>query len=230
MLVRAAFAALVLAASASAQVINEFSANHVGTDTNEYIEVFGLANTAYTNLSVIQLEGDGGSAQGNIDTIYAVGTTDANGIVWSGFLNNIIENGTITLLLVADLSMPVGTDLDTDNNGTLDSTPWSGLLDAVGVNDGGAGDLTYGNVTLTSALAPAGFAPGGASRIPNGVDTDAVSDWLRNDFDNAGIPGFPGTLDAAGGECLNTPGAPNEIPEPASIVLLSLAMLTLRRR
>ena len=40
--------------------------------------------------------------------------------------------------------------------------------------------------------------------IPN-----SASDWVRNDFDLAGIPGYSGTLGP--GEALNTPGMPNEI-------------------
>jgi uncharacterized protein len=35
-----------------------------------------------------------------------------------------------------------------------------------------------------------------------------ASDWVRNDFDLAGIPGFAGSIL---GEAYNTPGAPNEI-------------------
>ena len=34
------------------------------------------------------------------------------------------------------------------------------------------------------------FAPGGASRIPDGTDTDAAADWVRNDFDLAGITDY----------------------------------------
>ncbi len=60
------------------------------------------------------------------------------------------------------------------------------------------------------------FAPGGASRIPDGTDTDAAADWMRNDFDLAGIPGFTGT--PIEGEALNTPGDPNEAYEPPVVV------------
>ena len=52
------------------------------------------------------------------------------------------------------------------------------------------------------------FAPGGASRIPDGTDTDTAGDWVRNDFDLFGIPGFAGT--PALGEAVNTPNATNE--------------------
>ncbi len=52
-------------------VINEFVANHVGTDTNEYIEIFGDPGTDYSAFSLLQLEGDFTStgATGLIDKV-----------------------------------------------------------------------------------------------------------------------------------------------------------------
>ena len=64
---------------------------------------------------------------------------------------------------------------------------------ASAVNDGGAGDRTYAVPSLGVAYDGQPFAPGGASRIPDGTDTDTAADWVRNDFDLAGIPGFTGT-------------------------------------
>ncbi|MCK6457442.1 MAG: PEP-CTERM sorting domain-containing protein [Phycisphaerae bacterium] len=219
-------AVLALTTGASAQVINEFVANHVSTDTNEYLEIYGAANTDYSSLRILQLEGDSGSAQGNIDSVTTPGTTGANGIWVSAFLNNVIENGTITLLLVSGFTGAVGTDTDTNNDGVIDNVVWGSILDSVAVSDGGVGDLTYSSVVLTSSLAPSGFTPGGASRFPNGVDTDTVGDWLRNDFDGAGIPGFVGNVDP--GEILNTPGGIN--PEPATLGLLAIGSLLFGRR
>ena len=92
----------------------------------------------------------------------------------------------------------LGNDLDTNNDGVLDLPAGVTLVDAIAVNDGGVGDLTYGGVTLGVAYDGLSFAPGGASRIPDGTDTDTPADWVRNDFDLAGIPGNPGTL--VGGE------------------------------
>jgi hypothetical protein len=43
--------------------------------------------------------------------------------------------------------------------------------------------------------------PGDTSRIPNGVDTNAASDWTPNVFNMANTP--------AGGEAFNTRGLPN---------------------
>jgi hypothetical protein len=189
-------------------VINEFVASHTGTDNHEYVEIFGDPSTSYSTLTIVQIEGDA-SVAGTIDSATPVGSTDAGGYWVSGFLNNVLENNTMTLLLVENFTGTVGNDLDTDNNGTLDSTPWSSILDAVAVSDGGATDRTYGTPVLTTGYDGLAFWPGGASRIPNGTDTDAVSDWARNDFDLEGLPGFDGT--PVTGEALNTPGAVNQL-------------------
>jgi len=54
--------------------------------------------------------------------------------------------------------------------------------------------------------------PVGRSRIPDGYDTRIPDDWMRNDFDLYGIPGYAGT--PVLGEAVNTPGAPNEAYVP----------------
>ena len=72
--------------------------------------------------------------------------------------------------------------------------------------------MTYGGTVLDAGDGTFGdHAPGGASRIPDGTDTDSPADWVRNDFDLAGIPDFTGTPQL--GEALNTPGAANALVE-----------------
>lgn len=195
-------AGLFVAGAAQAQVINEFVANHTGTDTNEYIEVFGAPNTDYSNLYVVEIEGDAGSTGLIDDATYQVGTTDAGGFWCTPFLANVIENGTVTFLLVQGYSGALNSDIDLNDDGVIDTPYWTAIIDAVAVTDGGVGDLTYAGFALDSTLPPAGFAPGGVSRIPNGVDTDSAADWARNDFDGIGLPGFTGGLDP--GEAINT--------------------------
>lgn len=188
--------------------INEFSASTVGTDV-EYIEIFGQPNTDYSAYTILEIEGEGAAA-GTIDEVLSVGVTDAAGF-WLGDLDaNTLENGTLNLLLVTGFTGALNQDLDANNDGVFDVTPWSAVVDSVAVNAGGAGDLTYG----TPVLGPnydglSNFAPGGASRIPDGFDTESPSDWVRNDFDLAGIPSFSGT--PVTGEAINTPGAPNQV-------------------
>lgn len=197
------------AVSAQAQVINEICINHVGSDTREYVEIYGAPSTDYSSLRIIQIEGDG-TPSGTIDSIQAVGTTDANGFWVAPYSSDRYENGTMTLLLVSDFTGAQGQDLDTNNDGAFDATPWTSILDGIGINDNGAGDLNYGGVpVLFPSFDGGSLTVGGASRIPNGQDTDSTADWTRNDFDLYGVPGFVGT--PALGEAVNTPGAVNRL-------------------
>jgi predicted extracellular nuclease len=191
--------------------INEFSISTTGTDV-EYIEIFGEPNTDYSTLKVLDIEGEGSGA-GSVDSVVSVGTTHANGFYLASLAANEVENDTVTLLLVSGFSGTPGQDLDTNNDGTFDVTPWISIVDSVAVRSTAGTAFTY----ATPVLGPnydglSGFPPGGASRIPDGFDTDAASDWVRNDFDLAGIPGFTGT--PVVGEALNTPGGTNELFVP----------------
>lgn len=200
-----------------AQTINEFVANHVGTDVKEYVEIFGLPNFDYSALSILQIEGD--SSAGIIDSVFQVGTTDAQGFWVTGFLNNVIENGTMSLFLVEDFSGTQGQDLDTGNTGVFDVTPWFRVVDSIGVWDGDVGDANYGAPVLAPGFDGSSFSVGGASRLPDGTDTDTDADWTRNDFNLAGIvAGTPAT-----GTTFNTPGTTNGVdPNPPLSQVLSI--------
>jgi len=192
--------------------INEFSVNHVSTDTEEYLEIIGSPNADYSAYAVLSIEGDynsSNSSEGFIDRIVPLGITDANGLFLSELPNDALENGTMTLLLVKDNTAVTSNDIDTNDDGVIDNTYWSEIADEVAIHDGGASDLTYGVPVLGVAYDGFAFAPGAASRIPDGFDTDSATDWVRNDFDLAGIPGYVGT--PTYGEAYNTPGAFNEI-------------------
>jgi hypothetical protein len=192
-----------------APLINEFVFDHVGADANAFIEFSGDPSTSYPDLTIIEIEGDSTGA-GVIDAVLPVGTTNAGGY-WTS--SEDAENGAVTILLVSNFTGSVGADLDTNNDGVLDSTPWDEILDGVAVSDGGAGDHTYA-VTLDPGYDGDSFRVGGASRIPDRADTDTAGDWMRNDFDGAGFPSVFGS--PAVGEAYNTPGAVNEAIEVTS--------------
>ena len=199
-------------------VLNEFSASTDGIDV-EFVEIHGDPATDYSGYSVVEIEGDSGpaTATGTVDEVISLRTTDVNGVYLASLPANALENGTLTLLLVQGFTGALNNDLDTDDNGRLDATPWTTVVDAVAVDDGGSGDLTYGVPVLGGNYdGLSAFHPGGASRLPDGTDTDAAADWVRNDFDKAGIPGNTGT--PVEGEALHTPGAPNQAYTPPPIV------------
>jgi len=207
-----------------APVINEFVNNHTGTDTYEFVEVFGEPNTDMSRYWVIGIEGDGAGA-GTLDNVFRLTSTDSAGFWTTAFMSNELENGTLTYLLVMDLAASEGEDLDQDNDGVIDWTAWGVVADGVAVSDGDASDITYTDVVLDPFFDGDPFAPGGASRIPNGLDTDTVGDWVRNDFDGAGLPGFMG--EPSPGRAFNTPNAVNMIPEPGTLLLAGLGVLAL---
>lgn len=210
----------------AAAVINEFVADHSSTDTFEFVEIFGDPSTDYSHLTIVEIEGDGGSAGQVDDGIFPVGTTDANGFWFTGYDpggSNDIENGSITLLLVDGFTGSVGNDIDTNNDGTIDNPLWTSILDAIASPDGDAGDFVYGT-SLEPGYDGNTFQVGGASRIPDGADTDTDADWMRNDFARAGLPTFPNN--PAPGSALNTAGLPN-VPEPTSLALAFSALLLL---
>lgn len=201
-----------------APFINEFSASTTGTDV-EFIEFFGTPNTDYSTYTLLGIEGDSDSSRGNVDNIIPLGTTDANGFFLVSLVANTFENGSLSLLLVKDSTATGGVDIDTNDDGIIDVTYWSEITDGVAINDGGTGDLTYATPVLGVAYDGLQYAPGGASRIPDGTDTDTTADWVRNDFDLAGIPGYTGTM--VPGEAYNTPGAPNQVYQETAPTVVS---------
>ena len=191
-------------------LINEFVVNHIGSDVNEFIEVFGASNTDYAAFTILEIEGDNGGSLGVIDGVFPVETTNNDGFWTTGFLKSVVENGTVTLLLVHAFTGSAGLDLDTDDDGLLDpAPPWSRLVDAIAVTDGGTGDLAYSHAVLTRGFDGHPTTPGGASRFPNGIDTNTAADWLRNNFEGDGLPAFPDAPPAPSGEAVNTPEALN---------------------
>lgn len=193
------------AMAAEHPVINEFSASTAGTDV-EYVEVHA-PGADLSGYSLLTIEGDAGSAIGAVDGAWPAPSVGANGLGLLRLPANALENGTMSLLLVQGTAAR-GADIDRDDDGTIDADVSFTVVDAVAVHDGGSGDVTYGT-PLGVGFDGAAFAPGGASRVPDGTDTAA--DWVRNDFDLAGIEGSTAT--PAPGQAWNTPGEPNAVAE-----------------
>jgi hypothetical protein len=194
----------------STPVINEFVADHAGNDACEYVEIAGAAGADYGNHTVLTVEGDAGNNPGQVQAVIPVGTMSGAGLWESGFLAaNLLQNGSSTILLVADFAG--GTpDIDGNDDGAIDNEPWSALVDAVAVNDAGSADLTYaGDTVLTRTWDGANSVVGGASRIPDGTDTDQPADWVRNLDNAAGLTCATG--DTPVGTAQNTPGETNRL-------------------
>ena len=76
---------------------------------------------------------------GNIIYIDDLGLTNSDGYYADNSIGDVFQDGTITLMVVEGFTGSVGDDLDTNDDGTLDVTPWTTLHDDVAVTDGGSG-------------------------------------------------------------------------------------------
>jgi uncharacterized protein YdeI (BOF family)/exonuclease III len=190
-------------------LINEFVFNHTGSNTNEFVEVISNPNTNLSNYSLVSINGNT-TESGNVNGVIQLGSTDSTGLYVTPFYSDYFENGTLSLLLVKNFNGSIGADLDTNDDGILDILAWETVIDDIAVTDGDLGDNTYSSVVLPTSLSGGSATVGGASRIPNGVDTGTASDWVRNDFEGQGLPAYPDAL-AANGEAINTPGSGNQV-------------------
>ncbi|MCE2882443.1 MAG: hypothetical protein LW636_08820, partial [Planctomycetaceae bacterium] len=131
-------------------IISEVRIDETGTDNNEYFELKGGAGASLADLTYIVI-GDGSSGtspSGFIEAIVPLAgqVIGANGyfvaaeptmtigvpsLVTAANAINFENSDNVTHLLVRNFTGAVNTDLDTNDDGVLDSTPWSEILDSV---------------------------------------------------------------------------------------------------
>jgi uncharacterized protein len=191
--------------------INEIQVSTAGTDW-EFFELKGAAGTDLSNLSLVGIESDTGSLAGTIDLVVSLaGQSIPSGGFWLGIsptgaatygitgeltiADNSFENSTATYFLVSGFIGALGDDLDTSDDGILDSTPWASILDSINIRDS-VTDFNYG----APSVGPDGtFLPSGTFRCP-----DAPDGTFDNNIHNFSVPD-------------GTPGMANNCPPPPPV-------------
>ncbi len=184
-------------------LLNEVLVRHTGASENlEFIEISAGSGQTLTGLAVVIIEGDSDQNPGQVDQVwdltgqtvpaggyYALGDT-AMAPNFSIGTQDVLENGTQTILLVQGVTVSAGQDIDPNDDGVADVSTGQ-IKDSVALTDGGGGDRTY---LLASVVGPAGSdVPPGAARCPDSNDTDSATDWvtlsfLMNGNDSGSIP------------------------------------------
>jgi len=127
-------------------IINEVRTDHTGTDVDEYFELVGAGGTILDGLTYLVI-GDGTGASGVIENVtpLAGSTMPADGFFVAATSNFtfgtpdlvfplIFENSdNVTHLLVKGFSGSLAQDLDTNNDGILDVTPWTEVVDLIAI-------------------------------------------------------------------------------------------------
>lgn len=175
-------------------VINEIRIDQPGDDNDEYFELAGGANESLNGLTYLVI-GDGTGGSGVIE---AVVDLTGNSIPTGGFFvaaestftlgtadlvtNLNFENSdNVTHLLVRDFSGANGDDLDTDDDGVLDSTPWTELVDLIALveeeNPPGSTEFHYG----PPSVGPDGsFVPGQVFLCEDGWRIGSFSSFVND--------------------------------------------------
>ena len=189
------------------------------TTTNNYFELAGPAGESLDGLTVLSISGEfePGEITFAIDlsgsSIPADGFFLAGGddMAWPGvdLVTGIDYFGSPqSFVLVEGFTGTQGDDIDTDNDGTPETTPWTSILDSVSLIDGDQDmDFQYGGGDV---VGPNGnFPPAHIFR-----ENDMAGAWMMGEF---------------GDLSFDTPGVSN-VPEPAAASLLLVGLVALIRR
>ncbi|MBK6919628.1 MAG: hypothetical protein IPH07_19695 [Deltaproteobacteria bacterium] len=135
--------------------INELRVDQDGTDNDEYVEIVGPPGAALDRLAYVVL---GDSPTGSIESVtylggrfipsdgvfllaentLSLGTPDQVGSL------NFENTDTVTHMLLRDFSGALNGDVDTNDDGTLDVTPWSSVDDVVTLVNATSTEFDYG--------------------------------------------------------------------------------------
>jgi uncharacterized repeat protein (TIGR01451 family) len=183
-------------------VINEIRIDQPSTDYDEYFELAGAPGTVLDGLTYLVI-GDGTGGSGVIEAVvdltgetipasgyfvaaessFTLGTADLTTTL------NFENSDNVTHLLVSGFSGSSGDDLDTDDDGVLDVTPWTSIADLIALieeeNPPSGTEYHYGPPTV----GPDGsFVPAHAFRCSDS--------WEIGAYDPVGGDDTPGKFNA----------------------------------
>jgi len=201
----AVFGAAVVALTSNSNgdiTINEVRIDNPGADINEYLELYtDIGSESLAGMTLVVL-GDGAGGSGVIERAYDLSTLTADPFalialdtfeIPGATVDLVIPNGfensdNLTLFLVTGFTGMVGDDLDVEDDGILETTPWASIIDGLGIveelNVPGSTEFEYASDLGFPIVGPS--ADNGGRPAPPGHayrETDGDGDWLIGEFD-----------------------------------------------
>jgi hypothetical protein len=214
-------------APATAQVLNEIRTDNSGLDIDEYVEIAGASGTSLGNLDIVVLGDDvegTGSSSGVVEEVVDLSGRTIDSSSYFVIAENTFTLGTadlvadlsfeeddnVTFLLVQGFTGAIGDDLDTNDDGVLDGTPWTAIVDRIAIivqdNPPLSTEYHYG----PPAVGPDDtFSPAHVYRCPDGAGANAT--FQIGQFSTLDGQDTPG---AANSSCPNTPPPDAGVPDP----------------
>ena len=190
-------------------LISEIRVDQDGTDDDEFFELVGTPGTSLDGLFYIVI-GDGSGGSGVIEEVTNLNgqVIPADGYFLAGENTmtiatpdmvtslNFENSDNFTHLLVAGFVGSDGDDLDTDDDGVLDLTPWAGELDRIALveeeNPPAGTEYHYG----PPSIGPDGsYVPGQVYRCPEGW---VIGTYAIDEDDTPGVANPCQAVPAAG--------------------------------
>ncbi len=204
------------ARSFAALRLNELRPDQTSADNDEYVELVGPPGQPLGELTLIAI-GDGTGGSGVVESVtpltggeiqpngyfviaestFSLGTADLTDAL------NLENTDNVTYLLVSGWTGALNDDLDTDDDGNLDATPWTEVADQVAFvkeeNPPTTTEYYYGPVAL-SRFGPQ--PPWHGFRCP-----DARGGWVIGS-DDAGLADTPGAANSCPSIAVSGNGVP----------------------
>jgi hypothetical protein len=168
-------------------------------------------------------------SQGNQQTVLK----DPSGATpFTGLGTGDLSNNAFVALLVSGYTGTNGQDLDTNDDGIFETTPWATIVDSISWNEG-TGTALAGRTYGAPSVSNVAFTPDSVSRLPGNFTPNTAAAWfggdLATDLTYDAVQNF-----ALPAGAVPTPTYANvPVPEPSTMVLGALgalALLVIRRK
>lgn len=218
--------------------LSELRVDQQGADADEYFELLGDAGSSLAGVWLLAIGDSGTDPSGVVEaaidlsswslgangrfvghestfgsvafggTTLTIDPKASHAAIGTGDSINFENSDTVTYLLVRAFRGSVGLDLDDTNDGTLDTVPWSELIDSVAFVRSGSSEPVYSDVTVGPIpLTATGGMPPHAWLGPKGWTVGEYGSWSAD-----------------------TPGGGPEVPAPGAAAALGCTALAAGRR